>query len=256
MTNSQHRLLNEDQIPSSPPDLCRAGPPERLPRAGSTDPRNVRSIIPLIEEHYRIELFRKAIHLASIAIPIFYFYTPREVALAVFFPLTLIFLGVDVARYYHKQSGEWFYKLFGWLLRKHESDSENKRLNGATNVLIAATLAILIFPKFIAVTSFIILIISDLTAALVGRRFGKHPFFEKTVEGSSAFFFSALLVIVLTPKIGNHFGEYLIGALAAAVGTIIEALPLDFDDNLSIPMSVGATMWAAYTLMFPSLLLQ
>ncbi|MBI4548015.1 MAG: dolichol kinase [Ignavibacteriae bacterium] len=206
-----------------------------------------------IESSYHIELVRKAIHLCSLSIPIFYFFTPKNVALAVFIPLTIAFLVVDVARYYHKPIESWFYTWFGWLLRRRESDREKKRLNGATYVLISATLAIIIFPKFIAVTSFIILIISDLTAALVGRRFGKHKFFEKTLEGSLGFFLSALLVVFLTPKIEYYVGEYLIGALAAAIGTIVEALPIDVDDNLSVPLSVGGILWAAYSIVYPML---
>jgi len=206
-----------------------------------------------IESSFRIELIRKAIHLCSLSIPIFYFFTPKDVALAVFIPLTIAFLVIDVARYYHRPIEEWFYKSFGWLLRRRESDRQKKRLNGATYVLISATLAIIIFPKFIAFTSFIVLIISDLTAALVGRRFGRHKFFEKTLEGSLGFFLSALLIIFLTPKIEYYFGEYLIGALAVAVGTIVEALPIDVDDNLSVPLSVGGAMWAAYSIVYPML---
>ena len=228
---TNHQLLSTKETPQSPEAEALSG----------------------IESSYRIELIRKAIHLCSLSIPIFYFFTPKNVALVVFIPLTIAFLIVDVARYYHRPIEGWFYKSFGWLLRQRESDREKKRLNGATYVLISATLAIIIFPKFIAVTSFIILIISDLTAALVGRRFGKHKFFEKTLEGSIGFFMSALVIIILTPKIEDYFGEYLIGALAAAVGTIVEALPIDFDDNLSVPLSVGATLWAAYSITYPLL---
>ncbi len=72
-----------------------------------------------------------------------------------------------------------FYKVFGFLLRKHEIDKEKKNLTGATYVLISALICALIFPKVIFVTAFTILIISDTMAALIGRKFGKHKIFKK-----------------------------------------------------------------------------
>lgn len=202
-------------------------------------------------DSYRIELIRKSIHLCSISIPIFYFYTPRSVALAVLIPLTLVFVTVDVARYYHRPMEIWFYKTFGWLLRSRETSKEKKRLNGATHVLIAATLAVIIFPKIIAVTSFMILIVADLAAALVGKRLGRHPFLGKSLEGSAAFFLSALLIVGILPKIDYRTGEYAIGATAALAGAVVEALPVDIDDNLSIPLVVGTVLWAGYALFYP-----
>ena len=206
-----------------------------------------------IESSYRVELSRKAIHLCSLSIPIIYFFTPRVLALEILIPMTMAFILVDVARHYHRPVQEWFYATFGWLLRHHESSSEKKRLNGATYVFISATICILIFPKLIAVTSFAILIISDMTAALVGRRFGKRRFLGKTLEGSFAFFLSAIAVILITPKIEYQFIEYVIGAAAASVGAAVEALPFDIDDNLSVPLSIGATMWLLYHFLSPML---
>ena len=134
------------------------------PKAGAPPPEAAGS--------YRVEIFRKAIHLSSIAIPIYYFYTPRDVALRLSVPVTLVALFLDIARHYYSPLQSFVYGTFGWLLRSHETDREKKRLNGATWVLISATLAIWIFPKLIAITGFLVLIVADMTAALVGRRFG------------------------------------------------------------------------------------
>jgi dolichol kinase len=213
-----------------------------------------RSPDPLADgDSYRIELIRKSIHLCSLSIPIFYFHTPRIVALGVLIPLTLAFVIIDVGRYYHRPIETWFYRTFGWLLRTSETSKEKKRLNGATYVLIAATLSVLIFPKVIAVTSFVILIIADLAAALIGKRFGRHRFLGKSLEGSAGFLLSALVVVAILPKVDYQFGEYAIGGAAALAGAIVEALPIDIDDNLSIPLVVGTVMWAGYQLFYPFL---
>ncbi len=200
---------------------------------------------------YRIELIRKAIHLCSLSIPVAYFFYPRATALSIIIPVTLACIAVDIMRHYVKPVQDQFYRIFGWLLRPSESDLLKKRLNGATYVLISATLCILFFPKIIAITCFSILIISDLTAALVGKRFGRHPLFRKSIEGSLAFFLSAVIVVILTPKIEYRAGEYIIGSVAALAGTIAEVLPTGIDDNLSVPLSAGITLWLLYSLVMP-----
>ena len=200
---------------------------------------------------YRIELIRKAIHLTSLSIPVIYYFVSRTTALVVLIPIAVGFLSIDVARLYHPAIEEWFHTTFGWLLRRHEADKQKKRLNGATYILIAAAICVALFPKFIVIASFSILIISDATAALVGKRFGKRRFLGKTLEGSLAFLASALVVIAATPKLGYQPGEYLIQAAAAMVGTIVEALPIEIDDNLSIPLSIGLVMWVGYAVAYP-----
>lgn len=201
---------------------------------------------------YKAELIRKAIHLCSLSIPVIYYFISKQLALEILAPLTLVFIIVDLLRYYHEPTAQIFYKMFGWMLRSHEQDHAVKRLNGATYVLISATICVLIFPKLITVTSFAILIIGDSTAALIGRRYGKRKFFRKSVEGSTAFFVSALIVSFLTPKIFYAPIEYGIAACGAAVGTIIEALSIHIDDNLSIPISISIVMWVLYTAFYPS----
>jgi len=216
----------------------------------NTEPKAFRSVN---ERAYRKELIRKAIHFCSISIPLLYLVTTKTVALSILIPLTVGFIVIDIARYYFPPLGKIFYKVFGSLLRKHESDSRQKKLNGATYVLIAATISVAVFPKLIAVTAFIILIISDMMSALVGKRFGRHKFFDKSLEGSIAFFLSATIVVLATPKIAYLPGEYAIGFFSAAIGALVEALPIGIDDNITIPLCVGSVMWVAYNLFYPAM---
>ncbi|HTY12085.1 MAG TPA: SEC59/DGK1/VTE5 family protein [Bacteroidota bacterium] len=202
---------------------------------------------------YRAEVIRKSIHLCSLSIPIIYYFISREQALMLLVPITAAFLLVDLLRHFNPSTAKIFYRVFGWLLRSHEHGGKSKRLNGATHVLISATLCVLVFPKLITITAFAVLIISDSAAALVGRRFGRRKFLHKSVEGSAAFFISALFVIAATPKISAGAGEYGIAIAAAAIGTVVEASSIGIDDNLSIPISVGTVMWILYDLFYPSL---
>jgi dolichol kinase len=182
-----------------------------------------------------------------------YFIT-RELALSILVPLVIFSLVADLSRYYFPSFGNFFYKVFGFLLRDHEKDHVKKNLNGATYVLIAAAITVLIFPKVIAVSAFAILIVSDISAALIGRRFGKVKFLSKSLEGTLAFFVSACIVIIFAPKVEGLALEYLIGFTAAFVGAIAENISFGYaDDNLTIPLSVGITMWVLYSILLPGL---
>lgn len=208
---------------------------------------------PDVDQHYSGEVFRKAIHLSSIAIPVTYAFVSKTTLLTLLIPVTVLFVGTDIARLLSPSFRLFYHDHFGWLLRAHEKHEVEKRLNGATYVLLSATIGIMIFPKVIIITAFAILIVSDTIAALVGRKFGRHRFLKKSFEGTLAFFLSAVCVVCLSPKIAYLPGEYAIGIVAALIGAVVEALSIAVDDNISIPFSIGAAMWLMYAVFLPSL---
>ncbi|MEK9136228.1 MAG: dolichol kinase [Bacteroidota bacterium] len=208
--------------------------------------------LPDVERSYAGELARKTIHLCSLSIPIIYSFITTSTALAILVPLTLLFGLTDLARLQFPAFRRLYHEWFGWLLRAHEKSEDEKRLNGATYVLLAATLGILIFPKLIIVSAFAIMIVSDTVAALVGRKFGRHRFMKKSLEGTLAFFVSAVVVVCLAPKAGYLPGEYAIGIAAALLGAVVEAMSIAIDDNLSVTFSVGTAMWLMYFLFLPT----
>jgi len=202
--------------------------------------------------NYKDELVRKLIHLFSLSIPIIYYFIPRSDAILILGILTGVALFIDLGRYLSASFGNVFYNFFGFLLRKHEIDKSKRNLNGATYVLMSALICVIVLPKVIFVTAFSILIISDSVAALIGRKFGKTKFLSKSLEGTLAFFISAIIVILFTPKLTGSATEYLIGFFAALIGGIVENISFGFaDDNLSIPITIGLTMWCLYVLFLP-----
>lgn len=202
--------------------------------------------------HYRDELVRKLIHLFSLSIPIIYYFISRKEGIIILSIMTFISLLAEALRYYAPSFNVFFTSAFGFLLRKHEVDSKRKNLTGATYVFISALICIIVFPKLIFITAFSILIISDIMAALIGRRYGRHKFLAKSLEGTLAFFVSAIIVVFLTPKFLGLPEEYFIAVFASAVGAIAENISFGFaDDNLSVPLSVGLTMLGLYSLFLP-----
>ena len=204
--------------------------------------------------HYRDEIVRKLIHLSSLSIPIVYYFISRTNAIIILSIVTFIALAIDLLRYFSPGFGKVFYSIFGILLRKHELDEQKKNLNGATYVLISALVCVILFPKVFFVTAFSILIISDSMAALIGRKFGHHKFLSKSLEGTLAFFISASIVVLFTPKVEGLLLEYIIGFIAAAIAAIVENISHGLiDDNLSVPVSIGFSMWGLYLLLLPHL---
>lgn len=201
---------------------------------------------------YKDELVRKLIHLTSMLIPVIYYFIPKLDALVILGGLVIFAMTLDLSRYFSPQIAKVFYKMFGFLLRKHEIDNEKKNLNGATYVLISAFIGVFIFPKVIFIAAFSILIVGDSMAALIGRKYGKNKFIFKSLEGTLAFFISSCIVILFAPKIGYFPEEYLIGFIVAFIGAFTENISYKFvDDNLSIPFAVGFSLWLLYAIFLP-----
>jgi dolichol kinase len=200
---------------------------------------------------YKYELARKTVHLCSISIPVIYSHITKELALVILVPMFLMSIFFDTLRFYSKGFAAFYYKLFGSILRSHETNHDKKSFNGATYVLLSAVLCVLLFPKMIGVGVFAILIVADTAAALVGRKFGKHKIATKTVEGSAAFFVFALIVMIFTPQI-NVF----VKGATAVVATVTELFPIkifgfSLDDNLTIPVFAGLFAYLCYVIFLP-----
>ena len=205
---------------------------------------------------YKAELLRKSIHLLSLSIAIVYYFITKELALMLLIPFTLISLVLDLARYLFPAYRKFLYSYFGFMLREHEINSKQITLSGATYVLIAALVTVIFFPKVFVLLGIAVLIFGDIFAALIGRKFGRHKFLFKSLEGTTAFFIFGSLVMFVTPKIEGSLTEYLIGFAAVAVSAIVENISYGWaDDNLTIPISVCLTMAALYAWFLPNLAL-
>ncbi len=202
------------------------------------------------------ELFRKSVHFLSLSIPISYIFISKEIALLILIPLMFFFIIFDIATKRISFLRSLYLKIFGPMLRKHEINTKDIFLNGASWVLISAVLTIFIFPKIIAIIALTVLIISDVFAALIGRKFGKKKFLSiknKSWEGTISFFISALIVTSVYGFIFNlTYFYFIIGffaSISAAMGEALAKEVLHSDDNLTIPISFGITMWFGNTFL-------
>lgn len=185
----------------------------------------------------RRELARKAIHVSSTALPLLVWLVPRPLAIAVLVPVAVLAVVIDVARHRIRPVRYHFLRHTRTMLRPHE----RRGLAGATWMALAYAAALLVFPKPVAVAAMLFNGLGDASAALVGKRWGRH----RTRWGKSWEGFAAGLVVDLAVGLGMWtlapaavpLAGAIVGALVAAT---VEFAPLPLDDNLRVTLAGGA----------------
>jgi dolichol kinase len=197
---------------------------------------------PLRSPQWLSEARRKAIHLGFILLPLDLLHEVlpwprghRQFAL-LFVVLTVGAVFLDLLRIHENRVRKFFREFFGELMREHERFS----LLGSSYLLLAALLAIEIFPQPVAAAALGFTVLGDAMGALVGRAWGRHRFFNKSLEGALGCLLACLAwagyVAWASPL---TLPVLLAGALVA---TLVEVLPIPLDDNLGITLAAGYAM--------------
>lgn len=193
-----------------------------------------------VNKSLRHELLRKSIHLSSLWIPALIYFVHPGISITIF---SLLFMADVLVEYGNFKKWRWARRTFGLMffktLRNKERIRTKFQVSGSMYVLTAAVICTLLFSKQVAAISLTVMLISDTCAALFGKAYGTRKLYKsKSLEGTIAFFLSALIVNMLYQPIFN-FGYA--GVIACAVATFAEMYEdkLEIDDNLSIPLFVG-----------------
>lgn len=233
------------------------------------------------EASFRVEVWRKALHLLALVIPAGMAYLERWEALAILIPATLICLATDFARAYMPRLAGVIDMFFGFMMRPEERGSALQRsadvsadpkntealdesanakepeanqtadlqipkapqLTGATWVMLSASILTVLFPREIGAFALGMFMICDAAAALVGKRFGRFHWFggRRTLEGSLAFFITGCVIAAFFP------GQSLaVAMMAVVVATVAEIPQGPGNDNLRVPIVAAALMAALY----------
>jgi len=178
------------------------------------------------------ELQRKAVHVTSVLIVIFYYFLPKE---AILLPLTLfliLFLEVEFIRLDLRLKLPFFHKLY--------RESEKDRLSGNVFFLMGAIIAISVFSKEIAIAAILMTTIGDASAAIFGKRFGRTwipKLKDRAVEGCTAEFAVDLLIGFVF--LHSYSYSWLVILVMAGTATVVETVVNKIDDNLLIPLFSG-----------------
>ncbi len=167
-------------------------------------------------------------------VPFEYIMWPASCTLA-----TVIFL--EVIRRVSPAWNDKIMALFGPVAHPYEVH----RINSGTWFVVALFLLALTGRPELGAMGVAVLGFADPTAALIGRRYGKHPLVNgRTLEGSAAFFVVALVVVLavlllLHPGLVTGWRLPLVAGGAALAGTLFELFSFRIDDNLSIPLGTA-----------------
>jgi len=147
-------------------------------------------------------------------------------------------------------------RMNAWLMRQYARVShphETNQVNSATWYTTALFLLALFSTREATMAALAVLGVADPVAALVGRRWGRHTLRAgRSLEGTLGFFVSGSIVAALALLLAGGLAPGRVvgfSLLAGLVGAVAELFTKRLDDNLTIPVAVGAALTAAGLLL-------
>jgi len=199
----------------------------------------------MVKWNIKNELARKSVHFFSFFILFIYFiasdFFDKQIALIILVFILIIsiefeFLRVEIPREIPILKHIWKYS---------RRKKEKNHLGGDVFFLIGAILVLAVFDVRIAMAAILMTTFGDLSASLVGKRFGKNYFMKQRAwEGTLAEFFVDVLIGYLIFFWGNFssifvLSSWIIILVMALTATIVETIIYKLDDNLLIPVFAG-----------------
>jgi len=173
--------------------------------------------------------------------------TPKALSVTLLLIAFVFFTGAEYARLKVPQFNKIAIKMMGPIMRKNEID----RISGTPFYIGSVLLSVIIFPKLIAILSILYLAIGDPTSSIFGILWGDlGPRFAngKSLIGTAAGM-GICSVITFVTMLFNSIpaGPALLISLAGGLaGGGAEMIPLEIDDNFSIPIVSGLALWVTF----------
>ncbi len=178
--------------------------------------------------------------LGGLIFPVIYYFNTRKVVLLCTLVLLIVILLFEWARKKYPVLNAWLFTYCAGFFKPQEKSG----LTGMPFFVGGALITIALYDKSLAITALCFLTFGDVTAALVGKKYGKHKILApKSLEGSMAFFLVTGAVGLFLKN--YYFPDYLSNSsilIAAFIATLIESLPAYLDDNLTVPVLTGLAL--------------
>lgn len=146
--------------------------------------------------------------------------------------VSMIFIGIDLYRLITRRQMSIIFK-----------KKEFQRFSSMTSFMVATFIVFLLFPSEIVYLCLAFIIFGDMSAKLIGLRFGRTRIIhEKTLEGSLGFLSGCLYSgFILCTLFQIGFPYLVIGALFA---TFTELFSYHMDDNFTVGILTGGCLQA------------
>ena len=182
---------------------------------------------------------RRLFHAAAgSSIPTIAVFVDSSVMVAMLAVLLGLALAIETARFRMPGMNSFLVGVLRPLLK----EAETQRITGATYIAFSALVVFIAFDKPIAIAALFFLALGDPVAALIGSRARGLRIWNKSPVGTLAFAAAAVAIGgVLAAGGVVDFTWALVGG--AAVATVVELVPTLLDDNVTIPLISGMSMW-------------
>jgi dolichol kinase len=171
----------------------------------------------------------------------------KPMAVTVLFIAFVFFTSAEYARLKFPGVNQFAIKVMGPIMRKHEVE----KISGTPFYIGSVLLSVTIFPKLIAILSILFLAIGDPISSIFGILWGDlGPRFAngKSLIGTAAGM-GICCVITFVTMILNSIpagAAFLISLAGGLAGGGAEMIPLEIDDNFSIPLVSGLALWVTF----------
>lgn len=203
-------------------------------------------ILPILNEKYsdlrkeslsRKDLIRESIHIGGILVPFLCIYLIDRYVVALLVLITaLLYLVSEMARMRGLKV-----PIFSTVTFKSATNVDLQEFMTAPFFFaLGIAFSLIFFPAPLGYASIAILTIGDGSAKIFGKKYGRRriPFNKgKNFEGTAFGLFFAFLGALL-------FVDPAKAIVGAAVGMLMESLPLPINDNLIVPLASGAILLA------------
>jgi glycerol-3-phosphate acyltransferase PlsY len=193
-------------------------------------------LITIEDEEFKRHWWRLASRPFAVFFILFHYYFEQLVSLTIVGIVALCFIIMDLIKIVSKSTQKVLTKRVKSIFRKGEED----RFSSMTAFLVSSFIIMLIFEKEIAIAALTFTIFGDIFSKIFGLGFGRHKIFDKTIEGSLAYFGCVLICwFVLTNTLDISTYIILIGAISAPLTEIIS---IRINDNFTVPIISGVVM--------------
>ncbi len=193
-------------------------------------------VIKIEDETFKSHWWRVATRPFAFLFIFFYIIFTQVVALLIIGIVTIVFIVLDITRFLNKQTNELFTVRFKSIFRKNEA----KKFSSMTIFLVATFISILLIEKNNANTALTFLIFGDIFSKIFGLAFGRHKIFQKTIEGTLAFFGCTLICgFILYNILDIPLFILIIGGITAP---LVELFSFQLNDNFTVSLISGAVM--------------
>jgi len=202
--------------------------------SGSAEYQHETGLSEAIEKTEGLQPWRRVFHAANgtiIVLVLTVFDLEVSTAVGILGVILSFAMVMDATRLFDPKLNILFFRAFSSLA----SPREVKKIASSTWYVLSAFLVLLFFPKPYAMAGILVLAWADPAASVVGQRWGKTPFLSGTVRGTATFALVAFAVLLL-------FVPWWVALVAASVTAVVEAAPIDLDDNLIVPLTVAGVL--------------